>query len=220
MNRLCSLFSRNRRTAAAVLVALCLAAPAEAEEAVVSVLDDTGAPVADAVVSLTSPDPALNADPTAGHLSVMAQRNKQFSPHVLAVRTGTTVRFPNQDEFRHQIYSFSKPKPFEISLYGGDEEKRETFDKTGVVALGCNIHDTMLGYIYVLDTDHFAVTGDNGIVRIGGVKPGKYSVAVWHPRQRGGEALSQDTVIAAGAPASAQFRMSLKPSAPVAGAAP
>jgi plastocyanin len=196
--------------AAAALMALCLVAPAGAEEATISVLDDAGAPVADAVVSLTSPNPALNKNPSTGQRAVMAQRNKQFAPHVLPVRAGTTVRFPNHDEFRHQIYSFSKPKVFEISLYGGDEEKRETFDKTGVVALGCNIHDTMLGYIYVLDTDQFAVTGNDGMARIDDLKPGKYTIAVWHPRRRG-EGVNQDTTITAGTPVTAQFRVSLKP---------
>jgi plastocyanin len=217
MNRLCSLFSRDRRLAVAALTALCLVVPARAEQATISVLDDAGAPVADAVVSLTSPDPALNADPSTAQRAVMAQRNKQFVPHVLPVRAGTTVRFPNHDEFRHQIYSFSKPKVFEISLYGGDEEKRETFDKTGVVALGCNIHDTMLGYIYVLDTDHFAVTGDDGVARIDGLKPGEYTIAVWHPRRRG-EAVDQHATITAGAPVTAQFRVSLKPPVVPAGA--
>lgn len=214
MKLLWSISSRKRRTLCAAVAACFVAATAHAEDAAVSVTDDTGAPVKDAIVSLTSPDPALNGGGAAKAAAVMSQQNKQFSPHVLAVRAGATVRFPNKDDFRHQIYSFSKPKPFEISLYSGEEQKSETFDKPGIVALGCNIHDNMLGYIYVLGTDHFAPTDADGTARIAGLKPGKYTIAVWHPRQRGGEA-TQETVIAAGAAADARFKLSLKP-APVA----
>lgn len=216
MNRLWSVSSRKRRTLCAAVAVFLAAATARAEDATVLVTDDTGAPVRDAVVSLTSPDAASNSGGAGKSAAVMTQQNKEFLPHVLPVRVGTTVRFPNKDDFRHQIYSFSKPKPFEISLYSGEEDKRETFDKTGVVALGCNIHDNMLAYIYVLATDHYAATGRDGVARVVGLKPGKYTLAVWHPRQRGGE-LSQETVVGAGTGVELTLEVSLKP-AP--GAAP
>ncbi len=211
MNRLWSVSSRKRRALCVAAAAFLVAATAQAENATVLVTDDTGAPVRDAVVSLTSLDAALNGDGAGKSAAVMTQQNKEFSPHVLPVRAGTTVRFPNKDDFRHQIYSFSKAKPFEISLYSGDEDKRETFDRTGVVALGCNIHDNMVGYIYVLATDHYAATGRDGVARVGGLKPGKYTLAVWHPRQRGGE-LSQEAVVVAGSATELAVRVSLKPS--------
>src|SRR5690348_12160034 len=136
MKRLCSVSSCSRRILVAAVLAFSVTAPARAEDATVTVTDDTGAPVREAIVSLTSPDPALNGNAAASGVAVMAQRNKEFIPHVLAIRAGSTVRFPNQDDFRHQIYSFSKAKTFEISLYSGDEDKRETFNNPGVVALG------------------------------------------------------------------------------------
>ena len=185
-----------------------VAGPVLAGDVSVAVTDDSGVPVKDAVVSLTSPDQALNKASEANPAGVMTQRNKEFTPHVLPIRAGTTVRFPNHDDFRHQIYSFSKTKPFEISLYSGDEDKRETFDKPGIVALGCNIHDNMLGYIYVLATDHYAATGSDGTARVAGLKPGKYSLALWHPRQRGGE-LTQDVTVADGG-VQLQLKVSLK----------
>ena len=194
------------------LVALCIAGPTRAEDVMVSVADDAGAPIQNAIVSLTSPDPALNRG-SQHEAAVMTQQNKQFTPHVLPVRQGATVRFPNKDDFRHQVYSFSKAKTFEISLYSGDEDKRETFDKTGVVALGCNIHDGMLGYVYVVATDHYAVTGADGIARMEGLKPGAYALSVWHPRQRGPE-LSEAVTVAIGADLSRQVRVALKPPPP------
>ena len=83
---------------------------------------------------------------------VMAQENISFSPHVLIVPVGATVAFPNHDRVRHHVYSVSKPKKFDIKLYGRDETRTEAFDKPGVVALGCNIHDQMSGFIIVVDT--------------------------------------------------------------------
>ncbi|MGE0668810.1 MAG: methylamine utilization protein [Sphingomonadales bacterium] len=195
------------------------AGPARAGEIGIAVTDESGAPVKDAVVSLMSADPALNKAPDAANTAVMTQRGKEFRPHVLPVRTGTTVRFPNQDDFRHQIYSFSKPKTFEISLYSGEEGKRETFDKPGVVALGCNIHDNMLGYIYVLGTDHYAATGSDGTARVGGLGPGKYNLALWHLRQRGAE-ISQEVTVADGPAVTLQLTLSLKPAVAPPGATP
>ncbi|MBI1181486.1 MAG: hypothetical protein GC201_13095 [Alphaproteobacteria bacterium] len=183
---------------------------ARAAQAVVTVTDDQGAPIEHAVVSLTSPDPALNGPPGKGAVAVMAQQDKQFVPHVLPVRVGTTVSFPNHDDFRHQVYSFSPAKTFQISLYSGDEDKREVFDKPGVVALGCNIHDTMLGYIYVLETGNFAVTGADGVAVVDGLQPGPYRINVWHPRQRAPLA-GQEVTVTADAGVTASYTMSLKP---------
>jgi plastocyanin len=186
--------------------------PAASNEVTVAVVDDTGAPVRDAVVSFTSPDPALNVAADRGQ-AVMVQQNKEFAPHILPVRTGAIVRFPNRDEFRHSVYSFSKPKIFQFNLYGGDEEKKEIFDKPGVVALGCNIHDNMLAYIFVLDTDNFAQTGEDGAASFGALQPGRYKVAVWHPRQRA-EVPVRDIALVAGQALTASFRLPLKPPSP------
>ncbi len=114
----------------------------------------------------------------------MDQRNEQFVPHVLPVRTGTLVRFPNSDNVRHHVYSFSRPKPFELKLYSGVPQSAIEFDKPGEVVLGCNIHDHMLGYIYVVDTPFFAVTDSLGKAEIRELPEGPYRLELWHPRQR------------------------------------
>lgn len=149
-------------------------------EAVVK--DDKGRPVADAVVSVMSSTPAAGARRSAP--AVMDQQNKEFVPHVLPVLAGTAVTFPNRDNIRHHVYSFSPAKRFELPLYIGTPAAPVVFDKPGVVVLGCNIHDWMVGYVYVLDTPYFGKTGDDGTVRLADVPPGSYEARVWHPRMR------------------------------------
>lgn len=110
--------------------------------------------------------------------NVMNQIDKQFSPRVLAVKTGQLVDFPNSDNIRHHIYSFSDAKPFEVRLYSGKEADPVMFDSPGVVVLGCNIHDQMLGYIYVSDAAQAWVTGSKGQTEL----PESVSEFVfWHP---------------------------------------
>ena len=152
-----------------------------------TVTDDDGNPLEFAVVSLVSDDESLSFDNAIMPSPVMTQKNIQFNPFVLPVAAGTTVRFPNEDQVRHQVYSFSKVKRFELELYGKDEEKSVMFDTPGVVALGCNIHDNMLAYIYVARSKLFATTGENGSVSIENIPAGNYRAYVWHPRIKGDE---------------------------------
>jgi plastocyanin len=140
-------------------------------------VDAKGNPLPDAVLTLrgATPPPAvsLKAD--------MDQRDVQFAPHVLAVRTGTEISFPNSDHIRHQVYSFSTPKRFELRLYGGTPSDPVLFDKSGVVVLGCNVHDNMIGYVYVTDDGWFGVSNDKGSLSLDQVPAGHYAVTLWHP---------------------------------------
>lgn len=154
---------------------LLLAPPAPAADVVVA-LRHAGGPVADGVVSLHGPAPAAG-----GGLAVMDQRNTAFEPGVLAIQAGTRVSFPNSDTVQHQVYSFSPAKPFELPLYAGTPPAPLHFDRPGVVVVGCNIHDWMIGYIVVLDTPHFARSGADGGVRLD-VPPGRYTLRAWHAR--------------------------------------
>jgi plastocyanin len=110
--------------------------------------------------------------------AVMDQKDRRFVPHVLAVQTGTAVTFPNSDNVRHQVYSFSAAKKFQLPLYAGTPPNPIVFDKAGVVVLGCNIHDRMSAYIVVVDTPHFGVT-ENGLVELTDLAAGSYGVRVW-----------------------------------------
>jgi plastocyanin len=164
-----------------VLIAFLLSvAPASAADFSVTVKNAAGQPVKDAVVTLT---PAFGAH---GPIKFdwpmrMAQQNTQFDPFVLIVPVGADVSFPNRDAFRHHVYSFSPAKRFELKLYGKDETRTVHFDKAGVVALGCNIHDTMVGFIKVVDTPYAAKTDANGLVKLSGVPEGAGVLRVWHP---------------------------------------
>ena len=106
----------------------------------------------------------------------MQQHNIAFDPHVLIVPVGSTVGFPNLDKVRHHVYSFSKVKKFDLKLYGRDETRSVVFDKAGVVALGCNIHDSMSGFIIVVDTPYAMKTDANGRVVIANVPAGSATV--------------------------------------------
>jgi hypothetical protein len=100
---------------------------------------------------------------------------------VLAVRSGTRVAFPNSDNIRHHVYSFSPAKHFELRLYQGTPSEPVLFDKPGAVVLGCNIHDWMVGYVYVTDDPWFAVSDAQGRVQLDSVPVGSYAVSLWHP---------------------------------------
>jgi hypothetical protein len=116
------------------------------------------------------------------------QIDKEFVPYVKAVRAGSYVQFPNKDNIRHHVYSFSPPKRFELPLYRGTPAQPVLFDKPGIIKLGCNIHDWMVGYIYVTETPYFGKTAGEGLVELDGLPPGRYRVRVWHPRISGTEA--------------------------------
>ena len=172
----------------------------------VDVRDGAGKPVSGAVVFLESSEAQRAARPLSG--IEMAQEKKQFVPGVLVVTTGTEVRFPNHDAVRHHVYSFSPAKKFELKLYKGTPANPVRFDQAGVVVLGCNIHDQMVGWIVVVDTPYFSESGASGQppghALIAEVPAGSYQLRTWHPGLPvGAAALSQPLVVgAAGATAS------------------
>ena len=159
---------------------LALALPLGAATLTVRVQDARGRAVADAVVYA---EPEGRLLPLAKKTAVMDQRNRMFVPHVLAVQTGTSVSFPNSDDVRHHVYSFSSAKTFQLPLYKGTPANPEVFDRAGVVTLGCNIHDQMSAYIVVVDTPYFAKTV-NGVAELDGVEAGRFTLRVWVPDSR------------------------------------
>lgn len=190
------------------LALISLVARAVAGNVTVSVRDNKDRPVADAVVSLVPLDTAAAVTPPA-EPAVISQHNQEFEPFVTAVVAGTRVRFPNLDNIRHQVYSLSKTKPFEIPLYGGGAEFTVLFDRPGVVALGCNIHDWMSAYVVVVDTPHFRKTLADGLATLAGLPPGRYRLDVWHPRLAGES--RREVAIAPGDAASQTISVTLKP---------
>lgn len=157
-----------------------LAAPlvARAADVEVALKDARGQPVADAVVTYTPAQGAGHAPHFAWPM-VMAQHNIAFEPHVLIAPVGADVAFPNLDTVRHHVYSFSATKRFELKLYGHEQTRTVHFDKAGVVALGCNIHDQMSGFIVVVDTPYAAKTDASGRAVIAGAPDGAGVLGVW-----------------------------------------
>jgi len=112
------------------------------------------------------------------------QRNKTFKPFVSVFQKGTVATFLNQDSVKHHVYSFSTPKKFEIKLYSGKPPKTIAFDKPGMVTLGCNIHDDMLAYAFIVDTPYFALSNNKGRAILNGLPNGQYLLKVEHPQQK------------------------------------
>jgi plastocyanin len=144
-----------------------------------TVTDANGAPLADAVALL---EPAVGKAPVKPMPDVeISQAKRQFDPRVTLITTGTKATFPNFDTVRHQVYSFSPIKTFELKLYAGVPGAPITFDKPGIAVLGCNIHDNMAAWVVVSDTPWFARSGADGHAHIDGVPAGNYKLRLWHP---------------------------------------
>jgi len=152
---------------------------AAAAELTVRLTNADGAPLADAVVFV----PGIPGDSRSKvpKLATVVQRDRVFDPFVTVVEKGAAVDFPNHDTVMHHVYSFSPARRFEIKLYKGVPPAPITFDGTGVVVLGCNVHDWMLAYIVVMDTRAFAKTGADGVAKIPGIPDGTHELMAWYP---------------------------------------
>lgn len=147
---------------------------------------------------------------------IMDQRQKQFVPNILVIQSGTGVDFPNSDQIEHQVYSFSPAKTFQLSLYAGHKYAPIIFDRAGLVVVGCNIHDQMIGYIYVTDSPYFARSDEAGQWAAHDLPPGNYRITAWHPRMpdSGNAPLQLMVTVTEGSTASAIFHLTkpLRPS--------
>jgi plastocyanin len=174
----------------------------------VTVTDSRGTSVSDAVVYATP----VNGGRTSGkRTAVIDQINQQFVPYVSAVQVGTAVTFPNHDNIRHHVYSFSPAKKFELPLYAGVPAEPVLFDREGIVTLGCNIHDWMLAYVAVLGTPYFQITREDGRVSLRNLPAGSYQVQVWQPRMKVAPEKVAQTVELGGGESNASFVLELKP---------
>lgn len=184
----------------------------------VYVTDVDGNPIEDAVASATLQastgakaglvEPSESPLPTA----IIAQENGRFSPMVTAVQVGTAVSFPNRDDILHNVYSFSRAKKFQLPLYATEPPELVVFDRPGVVILGCNIHDWMVAYVYVLESPYFVKTDVNGKSTLSGLPPGNYDVRVQHPRKRKrGSSPPLQVSVDKESTAQAEFIIALKP---------
>jgi plastocyanin len=171
--------------AAASLIAMGVAFRCVAGTLEIKVSDEGDQPISQVAVYATPVAGAPAKKPNAAKRTAsMDQQHNEFVPHVLVISAGTQVEFPNHDVVSHHVYSFSQAKTFELALYKGNTHPPLAFDEPGIVVLGCNIHDSMLGYIVVVPTEHYALSDERGTVRLEGVPTGDYMVDVWTPRAR------------------------------------
>jgi len=154
-----------------------LCASAQSFSANITIKNASDEPLANAVVWLSTNGAAEITAPEAPY--AMSQQNREFIPRILVVPKNAKVEFPNADSIMHHVYSFSKAKTFELKLYKEQPKAPIVFEQTGVVELGCNIHDWMLGYIVVVDSTVFAITDENGKANLK-TGAGEYTLSVWH----------------------------------------
>ncbi|HZJ16935.1 MAG TPA: hypothetical protein VFD27_17910, partial [Chthoniobacteraceae bacterium] len=203
----CDVLPHEARSYALMMLLFIAGTTARAGEIATTVTDQRGAPVADAVVYAMprSGKPPQRTQPTS-----IAHKNQQFVPYVTAVQAGTLINLPNLDPVKHHAYSISPAKSFELPLYSGTPEKPLLFDKPGIVSIGCNIHDWMRAYVYVVETPFFAITEADGRAQLRGLAAGAYDVEVWQPRLKGGPAANKQQVTVGGAPAKITFALDLR----------
>jgi plastocyanin len=194
---------------------LAIVSAALAGTLTVTVLKRDGKPLQGAVVMVHSLNGA--AKPSAPVHAVMDQVDLMFTPDLLVIPIGSTVEFPNSDKTRHEVYSFSPARSFQLPLYNGRPYPPVHFDKPGLVTLGCNIHDFMIAYIMVTDAAFYGTTSALGAWSASGVPPGQYRVEIWHPRLARGDDGSEHTLSVGGAgPEAIAIRLekSLRPAMP------
>jgi plastocyanin len=196
-----------RRLSRLILFFVCTLTVHAAEANLTLRLTSGDLPLADAVASLTP----LDFAPPAPHMpdAVIAQENKEYDPYVTVLQAGTEAAFPNRDNVQHHLYSVSKAKRFEKPLYASGDSETVVFDVSGVVTLGCNIHDWMVAYVLVVPTPWFVKTGPDGVAALPGVPPGRYRLEIWHPRLS--KVISREISLTAGMNPGETVELKLKP---------
>jgi plastocyanin len=184
---------------------------ADAATVDVQALGSDGKPLVEAVVFLESREAKAAAKPATG--VEVAQSGRRFTQRVTVVPVGTEVLFPNRDTVRHHVYSFSPIKPFELKLYTGTPSNPVLFDKAGIGVLGCNIHDTMVAWVVVVETPYFAVSDARGTVHLDNVPVGTYRLRTWHPGLQPGAPAADEALTVGASGAAATVKLPLAASA-------
>lgn len=177
-------------------VASLLACAVAAEGADVSVLltGSNGKPLGNAVVYVTASGTPAAGPPKPAEID---QKNRMFVPQVTVIQAGAAISFPNSDNIRHQVYSFSPAKTFNTKLYSGRPAEPVVFEKSGVVVLGCNIHDRMVAWVVVVDTPWFARSGADGRAIVRDLPAGTHQLTLWHSGLKGDPPVRSITLAAA-----------------------
>ena len=176
-----------------------LAAAASAGSLSVAVVDKDGKPVPDAVVVVIPTNKSVQPKVSLPMQAAINQEKMLFVPAVTLVPVGAKVRFSNSDPWDHHVRSSpagmgqfnSTNAGFEIRLEGKPDGKPAkttdvTMDKPGVLGatlLGCFIHGSMRGYVYVSDSPWAVKTGSDGLATFNDLPDGVAQVKVWQADQ-------------------------------------
>ena len=159
------------------LLLLSLSRPAAAFDLVLQLQDESGQPVRDAVVEI----PGRPMETAPDEVAIIDRVNRRFVPMVIAISEGQWVNFPNSDNVRHHVYSFSAIRQFSTELYADEPIDPVQFDQSGIAVLGCNIHDSMVAYVYVSPWQDVTVSQDDGLIRLPGLVEAPDEITIWHP---------------------------------------
>ncbi|MBB1293839.1 methylamine utilization protein [Pseudoalteromonas sp. SR41-4] len=184
--------------------AMVLACDVYAQDVTLNIVDQYGQPLTNAVIEIASESNKTLSQQLS--VLIMDQVDKQFSPTLLIAHQGQQVNFPNSDNIRHHVYSFSEAKPFQLKLYSGQPEAPITFENQGVVVLGCNIHDSMLGYIYVAKSADVYQSDEHGNVQLSGLNL-PVQLTIWHALQKNALEAKQPLTLAVNSPHSLQVTL-------------
>lgn len=171
-----------RMLAAERPLALPLAAEPGVVQGMVSIADSGAAPDLSRVVIYLASHPELDRIAPDAQRPVMAQRNKAFIGDLLAISRGTTVEFPNQDPYSHNVFSRSRAASFDLDRYPAGQSKSYQFNEVGIVQLFCNIHPQMKATIVVVPNKFFTRADRSGKFRLSAVPLGAYDLVAWHER--------------------------------------
>ncbi len=179
----------------------------------VSVVDAGGKPLEDAVIELVPGKPAAAVASRVPLEADIDQRHEMFVSLVSVVRKGGHIVFLNHDTTMHQVYSFSPIKQFQFEIRQGQRSEPVVFDKPGVAAVGCNIHDQMITYVYVADSPFAAMTGAGGQAKFQDLPAGSYEARIWHPRLRAGDQPAPHHLTIAAGEVTDSFTLHVQPAA-------
>lgn len=115
---------------------------------------------------------------------VINQEGKSFAPFVSVSQVNSAVDFVNKDDITHHIYSAGSNSKFSFQIKAGETHSTVKFNQPVEVAMGCNIHDWMSGFVLVVNTPYFTKTDAQGYANFELPPLGNYRIIVWHPQMQ------------------------------------
>lgn len=163
------------------MLTLVWAGNSQAFELNLLLVDELENPVQGAVSEIVSEQTLVTPSSASDTVAIIDQVERRFVPMVLLIEAGQSVDFPNSDNVRHHVYSFSDIKQFSTPLYADESIEPVLFDKPGIAVLGCNIHDSMVAYVYVSESPVRAISDESGNLLLTGLTANPGTLSVWHP---------------------------------------